>query len=90
MIVHPLCQWPHSLPSENVSYGVCQSPIYSSGRCEAKIVADVDHKLVIGLQPDDEPRPLFRLDGDCPVCLCDVTYRGLRAWRKMGDEQSDC
>ena len=90
MIIHPFCQQTHSLPSENVGSGIHQILIHSSSRCEAKVVADIDHELVIGLQPDDKPRPLFRSDRNCPVCLRDVAYGGLGACREVHDEQCDC
>ena len=89
MIVHPLCQQTHSLPSESVSSGIRQSPIHSSGQCEAEVVADVDCELVISLQPDDEPGPLFGSDRNCPVCLHNVAYGGLGSWREAHDEQRD-
>ena len=86
MIIHPLCQWAHPMPSEDVGSGICQCPIYSPGRREAKIVADVDRKLVICLQPDDEPGPLVGLDRNRPVCLCDIADGGLGAWGEAGNE----
>jgi hypothetical protein len=87
VVINPLCKWANPMRSENVCSGVCHHPIYPPSRCQAKVVARVDCKLVLRLQADNQAWPLGWHDGNCPIGLCHVADGCLGSWGKAGDEQ---
>jgi hypothetical protein len=63
--------------------------VYSPCGRESEIVADVDGELIVVKQLDDEARPLVRTNGDCPVCLSDITNSCLGTWWEVVDDETD-